>query len=222
MSRLNGNLNVTGHLSAGSMTVPSNSISKTAIKSPVELPRTDLAQRAGAVHTIPLTAWRVWDNLASLLPATSANDDLGLASGTFGTDGPTIRTSDLKAAGATTRYARALLPLPDDYETGETVTIRFRAGMVTTVADSSATLDVEAYETDREGGLGGSPTDLCATDAIDINSLTFADRDFTITPTDLAAGDLLDVRIALAVNDAASGTAVIAAVGDVQLLADAR
>jgi hypothetical protein len=176
-------------------------------------------QSALQPFTIPWTAWRVWDAVQTNLPGTPATDDLGLIGGTFATAPPSIQTGDLKAAGATTRYARAQVELPWDYEAGQSVTLRFHAGMVTTISDGTATLDVEAYESDEEVGISA---DLCATAAQSINSLTFADIDFTITPTTLAAGDMLDVRIAIAINDTATGTAVIGCVGAAKLLCDVR
>lgn len=181
--------------------------------------RSELAQEALAVYPIPWTAWRVWNALHTNLPGTPATDDLGLVGGTFGTNTPSIRTEDLKNAGATNNYARCQLYLPPEYDTGETVVLRFHAGMITTVASATATLDVECYKSDGESGLG---SDLCATSALDINSLTLADKDFTITATGLSPGDLLDIRIATAVNDSATGTAVIACIGAASLLLDIR
>lgn len=170
---------------------------------------------------VPLTNFRVWDALASLLPSAGANDDLGLVGGTFGTATPTLRTQDLKAAGASSNYARALIQLPWEYVAGESVTIRIKAGMITTVAGTSATVGVEAYkqQSDPDDAIG---SDLVSTAATTMNSLTFADIDFTITPTSLSPGDILDVRIKTAVNDGASGTAVIAGISSVKLLCDVR
>ncbi|MCH7924364.1 MAG: hypothetical protein IIC51_02385 [Planctomycetes bacterium] len=161
----------------------------------------------------------MFDAPQTLLPNPSATDDLGLYGGTFGTDSPTIQTFDLKAAGPSTLRARIQLALPPEYEAGETVTLRISAGMLTTVADVSATIDVEAHEIDRIGAVG---SDLVTTSALDINNLALADKDFTITPTGLAAGDMLDIRITLAINDAATGTAVIGLIGAVELLCDIR
>ena len=183
------------------------------------LTRAGLLQETLAVYPIPMTWWRVWDALATNLPGTSATDDLGLIGGTFATASPTIQTSDLKAAGATTRYARCSIPLPVEYTAGETVVLRFHAGMKTTIADNTATLDVQAYESDSEEGISA---DLCTTAVTTINSLVMADISFTITATTLAAGDLLDCRIAVAINDAAAITAVIGIIGSAALLVDIR
>lgn len=170
---------------------------------------------------IPLTDFRVWDAMQTLLPGTPSADDLGLVGGTFGTATPSIRTEDLKALGATNQRARFLVQLPWEYVAGETVTLRFQAGMITTVAGTSATLDCEAYklQDDPDDAIG---SDLVTTSATSINSLTFASTDFVITPTSLSPGDILDVRVTIAVNDGASGTAVIAAITSAKLLADVR
>lgn len=169
-------------------------------------------------YPLPLLDSRVWDAPMSLLPTTSANDDLGVTIGTWGTSAPTIRTSDLKAAGATTRYSRHQFVLPPEYVAGESVVLRINAGMNTTVADTSATVDAVVYE-----NTGSTiSADLCATAAQSINSLTAANEDFTITATSLSPGDVLDIRIAVAVNDAATGTAVIAVINSIELILSVR
>ena len=182
-------------------------------------PRSKLQQQTLVAHPINLTDFRVHDAMQTNLPGTSSADDLGLTSGTFGTSSPTLRSSDLKAAGATTIRARCLVALPAEYDAGETVQIRVRGGMVTTVADTSATVDVEAHKLDEDGAVG---SDLCTTSATTINSLTKGNKDFTITATTLNPGDRLDVRISVAVNDAATGTAVIAELSRIALLLDIK
>ncbi len=181
------------------------------------LARTAFVQTNNAVFPIPWTWWRIFDAYETTLPNPSANDDLGLYGGTWATDSPSIQTYDVKAAGPLPFYARAMIPLPAEYVAGETVTLRFSAGMLTTIADTTCTLDVVAYESDREAGIGA---DLCATGAQDIRNVTLADKDFTITATGLSPGDWLDVRIHIAVNDAATGTAVIAIIASAELVCD--
>lgn len=186
---------------------------------PTRARNTILSQVELQPFVIPITSWRTWDAMGTNLPDAAGNDDLGLVGGTFGTAPPSLQSGDLKAAGATSRYARALIQLPWEYEAGQSVTLRFHAGMLTTVASTTATLDVSAYRSDTENGISA---DLCATAAQDINSLTFADFNFVITPTTLNPGDLLDVRIIVAVNDGATVTAVTAAIGKAVLLCDVR
>lgn len=183
-----------------------------------QVTRSWLAQDALAPLAIPLTELRVWDALGTLLPGTAANDDLAIITGTFGTDAARVRTSDAKASSVTQR-GRVLIPLPPDYDAGETLTLRVRAGMITTVADTSATVDVECYVEDADGAVG---SDICATAAQSINSTDKANKDFTITPTGLAPGDVLDVRLTVAIVDSATGTAVIGEISRLALLYDRR
>lgn len=184
------------------------------------LQRSALLQEDAASYPIPMLSWRIWDAIDTGLPGTSATDNLGLIGGTFGSSAPTLQTYDVKSAGAVTLYARTEIILPQEYVAGQTVTLRFRAAMLTTVADTSATLDVECYEADDgEGGIGA---DICATAAQDINSLSWANFDFTITPTALVPGSILDVRIAIAVNDGAGAAVVKACIGKAELLLDIK
>lgn len=180
-----------------------------------------LAMTELAIFPIPLTSFRVFDNMAANLPTAGATDDLGIVEGTHGTNTPSLRTEDLKAAGATNNSARVLVQLPWNYVDGNTITLRFKAGMITTISDGTATLDCLAFkqQEDPDDAIG---SDLCSTAATTINSLTFANIDFTITPTGLVAGDILDVKITTAVNDGATGTAVIAGISTAKLLCDVR
>lgn len=189
------------------------------LKTNAEVLRAQLIQESGSRWQIPWTAWRVWDAMHTNLPGTSATDDLAFIGGTFATGSPTIQTSDLKAAGATTRYARCVVALPAEYDDNATVQIRAHAGMKTTISDTTATIDFQAYESDLEEGIG---SDLVTTVATTMNSVTLADIDFTLTATTLASGDVLDIRMAVAINDGATVTAVIGMVGNVELLLDVR
>lgn len=181
------------------------------------LSRTELLQSDNFVFPVAMTDWRVHDAIQTNLPGTSASDDLGLYGGTFGTSQPLIRTYDVKAAGAQSLYARALIRLPESYKAGETVTLRLSAGMITTVADTSCTINVNAYRIGKDNTIGSQ---LCPTGAVTMNSLTFTNKDFTITASTLGPGDVLDTRIVIAVNDAASAGVVIAAIAGVDLLCD--
>lgn len=206
---ISGDVSITGNLRIGGTLSPA--LSKANVLALAEL----------QPFPIPLTDFRVWDNMAELLPTAGATDDLGIIEGTFGSATPSLRTEDLKAAGATNNRARVLVQLPWEYEAGQSVTLRFKAGMITTVSDTTATLDCEAYklQADPDDAIG---SDLVSTAATTINSLTFGDISFTVTPTNLSPGDILDVRITTAVNDAATGTAVIAGITSAKLLVDCR
>lgn len=182
-------------------------------------PRASLRQDDFQPFPLPLTDWRVWDAFATLL-GTPASDDLGITAGTWATGAPYVTAGDLKAAGATTRRARFLVQIPLNYVAAETVQIRLAAGMLTTVADTSCTVDVEAYKLDRDATIGGS--DLVATSATTINSLTFGNKDFDLTATTLSPGDWLDVRVSIACTDAATVTAVTPAIAAADLLVDIK
>lgn len=148
-----------------------------------------------------------------------ATDELDLVGGTVGTNAPSLQTEDLRGVGATNRYRRFLVPLPSNYVAGETVTLRFSAGMITTAADDTATLDVACYLSDEDNTVSA---DLCETAAQDMNSTVFADLDFTITPTSLSPGDMLDVRIVAAIKDDATAAEVIGCVAAIKRLCDTQ
>jgi len=182
--------------------------------------RTALVQDDLLAFPQNLADFRVWDAFGTTLPTTSATDDLGLYTGTFATGCPYVATSDLKNAGATTRYARLLVKVPECYVAGQSLTLRAAAGMLTTVASTTATIDFEAYLVGRDTLKSGS--DLVSTSATSINSLTFGNKDFVLTTSTLTPGALLDVRVTIAVNDTGTGTAVIGALAALDLLADCQ
>jgi hypothetical protein len=192
---------------------------------PAGIPRAALTQDDLKAYPISITDARVHDALHTVLPGTSATDDLGIKPGpgttsTFGTNAPCLQTYDVKAAGSTTLYARwPNVPIPAEYVDGQTVQIQVRAKMTTTVADTACTVDLAVHEIGTDGSVGA---DICATAAQDMNSATEATYTFNITPTNLAAGDLLDVRLAVAPNDGATGTAVYATILWLKLLCDVK
>ena len=219
VNRIDSDTIVDGSITATTINATSASITNAMCTSTMELARTKLAQDTLQPFTIPLTQFRTWDALATNLPGTPAADDLGLDNATFGTGSPHLTAGDLKAAGATSRYARVHVPIPIEYDDGQTCNLRVHAGMLTTVADTSCTVDIECYRSDEETGISA---DLVTSSATTMNSLTFADIDFTITPTTFVSGDTLDIRLTIACNDAATGTVVEPVIGAVQLICDVR
>jgi hypothetical protein len=181
-------------------------------------PRSSFEQNAVQVYPVPITDLRVWDAFQTAL-AAAADDDLGVGTGAFGTGLPYVSNGDSKAA-STTRYARFQFTLPPEYDPQQTVQLRIAAGMLTTIADTSAVVDAECYLSARDTLKSGS--DLVATAQQSINSLTFANYTFNVTATALAAGDTLDVRVKIAVVDAATGTAVTAALSHIEMLLDIK
>lgn len=180
--------------------------------------RSQLAQADLQPYVVPLTQLRIWDAFATVLTGTAGTDDLALVGGTFATNSPAVRSSDGKAT-TITQYARFIFALPPEYVAGQTVTLRAYAGMNTTVSDTTATIDFQAYRMDGTGGIG---SDLCTTSATSINSLTNANKDFTIDPATLGPGDQLDVRVTIAITDSATVTAVIGEIGSLTFLCDVR
>lgn len=196
----------------GALTVGESSVS-------AQTRSTILKQDANKRFPVKFTDFRTWDAAATNLPGTASSDDLGLVTGTWGTNPLRITAGDCKALGATNRRAIVEVCLPECYDAAETVTFILSAGMLTTVADTTCTVDLEVYKRDKIGGIG---SDLCATSATTINSLTFADKTFTITATSLAPGDVLDVRMTIACNDAATATAVTPCIAGFDLVCDIK
>lgn len=162
---------------------------------------------------------RVFDAIGTNLPATAASDDLGWVANTLGTDAPTIQTSDAKNT-TVTQKARGIIIVPDNYIAGEDLDIIAIAGMKTTIASASATIDFSAYEVNDADATVGS--DLVTTGATTINSTTAAAKTFEIDESGLTAGDMLDVLITIAITDVATATAVIGRIIKLYLACDCR
>ena len=175
----------------------------------------DIARDAQA-FPIRLTDCMTHDSIAVNLPATSSADDMGLVTGTPGTNAPTLKGVDF---GATTSDEKCAFQfaLPHSYRDGETITLRCHAGMLTTISDGTATLDCECWSDDGDGTVSA---DKCATAATTINSLTLADVDFTITPTGLVGGSLLNFRLAFIGSDTGNVGVMIPTITAITVLLD--
>jgi hypothetical protein len=178
------------------------------------LARTGLVSEALTNVGIPLTNFRVWDAFQTLL-GTAGSDDMGIGTGAFGTGLPYLVSSNADNT-SITQYARALIQLPPQYVAAGAIQVRLAAGMLTSVASSSATVDVEAYLSARTTLKSGS--DLVTTAAQSINSLTFAEKTFDLSTATLSPGSWLDIRLTFAATDAAVGTAVLCAIAHAELL----
>lgn len=174
--------------------------------------RADITQET-AGYTINMTDMRVWNACASFLPSAAAADDMGLITGTFGTDPLLLQGIDFKAA-TTDERCRFSFVLPVEYVAGGAITVRVRAGMNTTISDGTATVDVECYVNDEDGTV---TADLCSTAAQSINDLVAADKDFTITPAGRVAGEQMDIVLTFGGTDGATGTAVIPQINKVSV-----
>lgn len=165
---------------------------------------------------IKLTDCKVHDALITNLPGTAANDDMALITGTPGTNAPTLQGVDFGGA-STDEKCGFQFRVPQSYRDGETVILRCHAGMLTTVSDGTATLDCECWSDDGDGTVS---SDLCATAAQSINSLTLADIDFTITATNLVGGDLLNFRLSFAGSDTGNAGVMIPTITRIDVLLD--
>lgn len=186
------------------------------------LNQSQIVERPLVEHVVPLTSLRVHDNFTALLPQTAATDDLAIIETTFGTDAVTVQGLDfggMTGGGSYTAYARFQYGLPDGYVSAGDIKVRIHAAMLTSVADTSCTVDIQCYANDDAGGIG---SDLCATAAQSINSLTSASYDFVITSSSRAVGDVLDIRITIAGDDSANAAVMIPEISKVAMLLDKK
>lgn len=181
-----------------------------------EILRSSITQELLASYMIPWVDFRVWDAMQTNLPGTAANDDLALIGGTWATASPMIQSSN-PTGGTVTQYARFQFEFPPEYDAGQRVYVRCRA-KVAVACQVSNTLDVVAYEGDKEGGIGA---DLCTTAAQTLTT-SFANYDFVLTPTNLTAGDILDARLHVALDDTGGAHAGIVSIGKVAIVCDIR
>ena len=166
--------------------------------------RATLISENTAVFPVNLVDYRVHDAMQTNLPSIGAADDLGIVGGVYATTVTHLKTQDLNAAGAVTEYARGQFTLPAEYVSGGPISFRIRAGMLTSVASVSATVDAQVFLSNGDTLVSGS--DLCTTAAQSANSTSFANYDFTITPTSRVAGEVLDIRIAWIGNSATASS----------------
>lgn len=217
-TRFDGDVHVAGLLFCDDFTAPSSSVGDDAINASNPITRAKLIQEALTPYTVDLTQLRVHDALHTNLPGAAANDDMGLITGTPGTHAPRLQGVDF-GGGSTDEKAAFVFALPAEYDAAETITIRVRAAMITTIANGTCTVDVECWKLDGDGAVG---SDLCTTSAQSINSLTRANKDFTITPTGLAKGDQLMVRVSFAGTDSGDAGVMIPEISRIQMLLDIR
>lgn len=99
------------------------------------------------------------------------------------------------------------------------LTVRVSARL-TAAPGTSGNLDLEAYVSDEEGGVG---SDLCATSVADLTAggTSFDDYDFTITGTTLLEGSLLNFVLRSVVNDS-GGSGCRVEIGSIKVLVNVR
>jgi hypothetical protein len=200
-------------------TLDNNEIRNVHCNASMALERSKLALESKK-YAIPLDSLRIFDSASNaVLPNTAASDDLALIIGTQGTTGLSVRSSDGKAT-TITQKARFRFLLPAEYPNDGAISIVAHAGMLTTVSDTTATIDFSAYSKNIADFTHSA--DLVTTSATSINSLTLSAKSFVVTPTGLANGDELDVLATIAITDGATATAVLGIISQLYLLIDCR
>lgn len=196
------------------MTLESRDASSTTLRSA-------LGQDDLAVYELELDRWK--DTATPVLLGASAGTPSGAFGLTVGTHGtaPHIIKGEAASGNSKTNKMRTQFTLPPEYVAGQTVTLRVVAHETVGAATVSTTVDAEVYVNAKTGSLEGSPTDLCATAAIDVTT-SAGNKDFTLTPTDLAPGDTLDIEITGVTNDTGGSVGTVLGIYSVALLLDIK
>lgn len=180
--------------------------------------RADLTEESLIEYTIPLSSMRVHDDFAANLGSSATSNNMGLVTGTPGTDAPTLQGSDFGGTSVNDK-ASFQFALPPEYVSGGSISLRVRGAMLTTISDGTATIDVECWPQDDDGAAS---SDICATSAQSINNLTPAAKTFTITPTNLVVGDVLTFRLSFGGSDSGDAGVMIPELSKVSVLLDIR
>jgi hypothetical protein len=187
----------------------------------VSLARSGLVQDDAKIYGIPLENLRT---TATGQPLGSAAGTpagaFGITYGTHGTASPVV-VGEAASGDVTTDKARFQFPLPPEYVSGESVTLRVRCKEGVGAATVSTSIDAEVFENDKDGVPAGSPTDLCATAAQDVTP-TIGNKDFVITPTGLVAGDMLDIELTGVTTDTGGTVGTVLTITSVELLLDIK
>lgn len=182
------------------------------------LTRTEFETEENVPYRIPITSCRVHDAMDTVLPNAAAADDMGLITGTPGTNALLLQSVDFGGTTSDEKCAFEFV-LPAEYQAGESITVKIRAGAITTLPDTSSTIDVECWPVAADGTVGA---DICATAAQSIRSLTMADKSFVITSTGLVAGDLLIIRLSFAGSDTGNLGVMALQINRIDVLLDVR
>ena len=180
--------------------------------------RADLVQDDAVVYNLDLMkAFRIAAGNTAL-PAAPDATTLGITSGAFGTNSPTLTSTSTNNT-SESELARFQVIMPAEYQAGQSITIRVHA-KVTATRDTAATLEVLAYESDKEAGISGN---LAVGGAQDCNFVPYDDYDFVVTPTTLVAGDTLDCELVAITDDGGGGSgAGHIIIGAIQVLLDIK
>jgi len=201
--------------------LPDGVITSNTIASNAEILHTQLRQRALQSFPVNPTQYRVWDANHTNAVGTAASDDLALTTAALTGSGASylLSAGDCKNLGATTRRVAFFMPIPANYEDGETIQFRIRTKMETTVASASCTVDLEAFVVSTGTTVG---SDIVTISATTMNSLTAVDKAFVIDVSTVNPSDVLQCRLSIACDDTGTATAVTPVIISVALLCDTR
>lgn len=180
--------------------------------------RANAAAETNQTLRIPLTQARNADGTA--ISAAASAGKFGMASGGVGVGGFRLEG---EAANNNTKTSTLLLcyAVPQNFNTSGTKALEVLIShKLSAVAATTATVDVEAYKSDKAGGVSGS--DLCTTAAQAHNSGSLSDLAFTIDPSTLSPGDELIILVTSVVNDAGGAGSPKAYIGGLAARATTR
>lgn len=179
------------------------------------LERSNAILETSQIIRVPLIDFKMTTGILS--SGTPSAGEFGRSVGGWSTGGYRMIT---ETANGNTKTDRTMVrfALPQNYEDGEDIVVRVRARTSPT-ANTTATIDMQAYKSNEEGGAG---SDLNGTAAQACNSATWADYSFTIDGTTLAAGDELELWIEMIINDSGGTSSAIGHIGSVELLTSTR
>jgi len=151
------------------------------------------------------------------LAAAASAGQFGFVVGGWGTGGSVLE-GEAASGNTKTSNASLIFFLPQNYEAATDITLKIKARTSVVLATAS-TLDVQAYKSDENGGVG---SDLCTTAAQSINSATWAEISFTITGTTLNPGDMLEVYIQCVADDSTGANAGKSQIGNINFVSSTR
>lgn len=151
------------------------------------------------------------------LAATASAGSFGYAVGGAGVGGALL-VGEAANNNTKTSIGRLEIALPQNYEAGSalSVVVRARANLV---LNTAATVDIEAYRLDGEGGVS---SDLNGTAAQNVNSTSWANLTFAVDGSTLSPGDVLELYLTAIANDAGGTTNGRIEIGGVHLVTTTR
>jgi len=180
---------------AGILEIPAASLTDAHLSGNANISRTKQALNSQDYFGIPVHLWR---QVAAGHPVlgTAGSTNLGVGTAAAGATGVDVRTSPSNGT-TITQTAMFEFYLPPEYAATTNIYASFWAAM-NVISSASCTLDITAYKVGTDGAHG---SDLNSTSAIDIRTVTYAERVFTIDGSGLSPGDKLEIYVTVAATD---------------------